>query len=138
MTSLDQNTTRQIFFDTWYKHIHHLPLEPIESLLINIILLHPEYHHLLDQPEEYQFTEFNENNPFLHLSLHLALREQLSINRPKGITAIYKTLCEEIQDSHLAEHKMIECLANLLCGAQKSGKKVEEHVYLEYLQKLIK
>ena len=112
-----------------------MPVEPLESQLIEIILLHPEYHALLNEPENLQADQFTETNPFLHMSLHLALREQVSTNRPKGILEIYQAVCSQFQDVHLAEHHMMECLANILWQAQQSGQMPDEQVYLELLKR---
>ncbi len=134
MTERDE--LRQVFFEAWRKHQAHLPIEPLEAHIIEIILLHPEYHELLAHPEKYQTENFSETNPFLHLSLHLALREQINTNRPIGITAIYNTLCQKYPDPHHAEHKMLECLGQILWDAQQRGKMPDEQYYLETLKKL--
>jgi len=98
MFSSDRDAMRKIFFEAWRKHQEKLPLEQLEAQLIDIILFHPEYQVLLDNPEQYQTVDFDETNPFLHLSLHLAIREQIKTNRPAGVTAIYETLCQHLQD----------------------------------------
>lgn len=131
----DRMEMRKVFFEAWRKHKENLLLEPIEAQLIDIMLLHPEYHEWLNQSEDYQTADFKEHNPFLHLSLHLALREQLSTNRPEGITEIYAKLCKKFQDQHVAEHKMLACLEEILWEAQTSGKMPEEKVYLEKLRR---
>jgi hypothetical protein len=137
MFSSDRDAMRKIFFDAWRKHQEKIPLEPLEAQLIDIILLHPEYQALLDNPEQFQAVNFDETNPFLHLSLHLAIREQIKTNRPLGVTAIHETLCQRWQDTHLVEHNMFECLAQLLWEAQQSGKMADEETYLEKLRMLI-
>ncbi len=131
----DRDDARSVFFEAWRKHQEHLPVEPLEAQIIEIILMHPEYHELLDHPEEYQSADFGETNPFLHLSLHLALREQISTNRPSGIAAVYAELSQQCQDPHLAEHKMAECLAQIIWDAQL-GKAPDEQYYLEMLRKI--
>jgi len=133
---MNRDSTRKLFFDAWQKHIERLPVEPLEAQVIEIVLHHPEYQELLLDPETYQHIDFDETNPFLHLSLHLALREQIQTNRPNGIAVIYKTLCEKYQDTHVVEHKMLECLAQILWDAQQSGRMAEESYYLECLRKI--
>lgn len=133
---MNRDTSRKLFFDAWHKHLKQLPVEPLEAQVIEIILHHPEYHKLLSDPETYQNVDFDETNPFLHLGLHLALHEQVQTNRPNGITVIYKTLCEKYQDRHLVEHKLLECLAQILWDAQHAGSMPEESYYLDCLKKI--
>ena len=105
-------------------------------MIVEIILLHPEYHALFDHPELPLPTELQETNPFLHISLHLALREQISTDRPAGIKAIYANLCQALQDPHRAEHRMLDCLGQILWDAQQMGKLPDEGYYLEMLRKV--
>ena len=127
---------RKVFFEAWRKHKNNLPIEALEAQLIDIILLHPEYHELLKAPDDFQAADFDETNPFLHLSLHLAVREQINTNRPLGIKTVYENLCKKNSDAHVVEHKMLECLGQILWDAQSSGKMPEEDFYLESLKKL--
>jgi hypothetical protein len=138
MTLPNREATRKPFFDAWRKYNSRLLLSPLETQIVAVILLHPEYHALLTDPETYQSADFTENNPFLHLGLHLALREQINTNRPKGINTIYKNLCHQYQDEHIAEHHMLECLSKTLWEAQQSGTIIDEQQYLEQLQRIIK
>lgn len=136
MFSSDRGEYRKIFFDAWHKHKEKKLLEPLEAQLIEIILLHPEYQTVLDDPANNQTKDFNASNPFLHMSLHLGIREQVSTNRPAGIKEVYLQLSDKYQDVHKAEHKMMEYLAKLLWDAQQSGKMPDETEYLEGLKKL--
>lgn len=133
MTERDE--LRKIYLDSWQQYKNKRPLEPLQAQIIEIILLHPEYHTLLDNPDAYHY-DFSEHNPFLHLGLHLALREQVATNRPRGIAVIYKTLCERFDDILFAEHKMIDCLADILWDAERSGKAASEEIYLEKLKNI--
>ena len=125
---------RKVFFNAWRKYKQQLPVEPLEAQLIEIISLHPEYHTLLEQPENTPIEE--ESNPFLHMSLHLALREQIATNRPVGIKTLYHALGERFGDNHMAEHQMMEQLADTLWQAQQSGVMPDEKMYLEKLMRL--
>lgn len=136
MYTAERDECRKVFFESWYKYNNKLLLEPLEAKLIEIILLHPEYHPLLNDPKNIQFNDFVEHNPFLHMSLHLALHEQITTNRPNGIKQIYSTICSKLNDYHSAEHKMIDCLAQLLWDAQQMGRMPDESEYLQNLQKL--
>lgn len=134
----DRNTARRIFFDTWRKYQANELLEPLEQQLVHIILMHPEYHGLLNHPEQYlereYFPEMGETNPFLHMALHMSIVEQISTDRPAGITALYQELLAEKSDPHEVEHGMMECLAEMLWQAQRSGKMIEEKDYLDCLK----
>ena len=135
MYTNNRETYRQAFFIVWQKYQKKLPLESVEAHLIDIILLHPEYHPLLDKAAAYQNQEFAiEENPFFHMSLHLALREQIQTNRPMGIKAIQQQLIEKYFDAHDVEHKMMQCLAQIMWEAQQNGTMPEEQVYLEKLR----
>jgi hypothetical protein len=132
----ERDELRKVFFESWRKHQSRLPIEPLEAQLIDIILMHPEYHDLLNQPENVAIENFNETNPFLHMSLHLAIREQVATNRPQGIQLIYEKLCEKYSDVHIAEHHILECLADMLWQAQQNDKMPDEKIYLERLKQL--
>jgi hypothetical protein len=132
----ERDELRKIFFASWQKHQLQLPVEPLEVQLIEIILLHPELHELLNQPENFLAENFGSANPFLHLSLHLALREQVGTNRPPGIQKIYAKLCRQFNDVHLAEHHMLDCLEEILWIAQKENKNPDEQRYFEMLSRL--
>lgn len=136
MFSHDRDEYRKVFFESWRKHQTEQFLEPLEGQLVEIMLLHPEYHALLNQAENYQTKDFSEDNPFLHMSLHLGIREQVATNRPAGIREVYLQLCEKNQNVHLAEHQMMEYLATVLWEGQKNGKMLDEQEYLEGLKKL--
>lgn len=138
MYTNNRDTYRQTFFIAWEKHLKKLPIEPIEAQLIEIILLHPEYHVFLEQPASYQAQEFSlEENPFMHMSLHLAILEQIQVDRPKGIKFIYQELIKKIGNNHDVLHQMMGCLAKILLDAQQTGEMSDEKKYLEKLQKNI-
>ena len=128
----DRNESRKIFFTAWQKHLQKLPVEPLESQIIAIILAHPEYHALFSNPDDFQQQDFDETNPFLHVSLHLAVREQIATDRPTGIKHVFQKLGGNIT----AEHKMMECLAQMLWNIQHAGATADEEIYLETLKKL--
>ena|SRR5579872_5118576 len=136
MYSAERHELRNVFFEAWRKYENQLVIEPLEEKIVNIILKHPEYHVLLNDKEYSHTKDFVEANPFLHMSLHLALDEQINTNRPFGIQTIYRNLCIKFSDTHLAEHQMMECLAEILWEMQRSGKMIDEKEYLENLKKL--
>jgi hypothetical protein len=132
----DRNAARNVFFESWRKHNAKEVLEPLEAQIVDLILLHPEYHDVFSNPDNFQEADFDSANPFLHLSLHLAVREQISINRPVGMTAVFQALCVKLQNPHDAEHRILECLGRVLWEAQQSGKPADEEAYLEMLRKI--
>ncbi|MDR3490440.1 MAG: DUF1841 family protein [Gammaproteobacteria bacterium] len=138
MFSNNRTEMRKIFFTAWNKHQQHLLIDGLDKQLVEIILLHPEYQSILNHPEKFQDYDFGTENPFLHMSLHLAIREQVNTNRPLGIATIYKNLSEKLQDTQQAEHRMLECLENFLWETQQSGNAPDEKKYLMRLEELEK
>ncbi len=125
---------RQAFYEAWQKYLKQLPLTILENQMVEIILIHPEYHDLLSNNEQLQKQEFKlEENPFFHMSLHMAIREQIRSDRPKGIALIHQQLLQKYVDQADVEHKMITCLAQTLWQAQQTGHPPEE---IDYLNKL--
>jgi hypothetical protein len=129
---------REFFFETWRKYRAGEPLAGLEALALEVILAHPEYHRVLEDRErssarEY-FPELGETNPFLHLSLHLALEEQLSIDQPPGIAPRFAALAARRGDRHTALHEAIECLAEMLWRSQRDHAPPDAAAYLECLK----
>ncbi|HUG72882.1 MAG TPA: DUF1841 family protein [Steroidobacteraceae bacterium] len=130
---------RRRYADAWRRHRDGLPLEPLDAQIADVIGLHPEYHALLENPDALQreFTvEQGLVNPFLHMGLHLGLREQLATDRPGGIRQIHITLAQRLGDPHEAEHRMVDVLAETLWEAQRAGRPPDEQGYLERLGRL--
>ena len=104
--------------------------------------MHPEYHVVLDEPERYleqaYFPEMGETNPFLHMSLHLSVLEQIGIDQPTGITQAYQKLQQKYQDVHHAQHDLMDCLAETLWQAQRDGKSPDAEVYLNCMQQKVR
>lgn len=136
MPTAERDNMRQVFFDTWNKHQKKEILEPLEAQIAAIVLQHPEYHEFLSHTENLEQDHFQEQNPFFHMSLHLALREQITTDRPAGIKAIYSKLCLSLVDTHIVEHRMMDCLCAILWEAQTKGKMPDEKNYLEMLLRL--
>lgn len=130
---------RRMFFEVWRKQQAGGPLSALESIVADVIRMHPEYHRLLDADpgktlDRDWLPEGGETNPFLHMGLHIAIHEQLSIDRPPGVRAAYSTLLQHHGDPHQAEHAMLECLAETLWRGQCEGRLPDEHAYLRCLQ----
>lgn len=124
--------TRQHFFTTWAKHRANQPLDQLESQLLAVILQHPEYHATLEQQDlDYRYQpEQGMSNPFLHMGLHLALRDQIAMDRPAGIKTVIQNLLNKHQDEHQVEHLCIEQLALSLWNAQRNQQVPDEQAYL--------
>jgi hypothetical protein len=128
--SQDRKKQREFLAKSWQKYTSNKPLEPLEKQLVSIIEIHPEYHNLIDNIESDYFPEQGEVNPFLHISLHLALRDQLSINHPKGVKEVYQKLSKQYKDSHEVEHLMMECIAEMIYISQKNNTAIDHESYL--------
>lgn len=137
----DRTRTRQLFRSAWQKRLNDEPLEPLEKQIVSLLEEHPEYHKLLTSDDavlDQDFTaEHGHENPFLHLSLHLALREQVGTNRPAGIASLTRSLLLKHGDGHTVEHLMIEKLGLYLWEAQRQKRAPNEAAYLESLHELL-
>lgn len=135
MYTNNREAYRQAFFTVWQKYQKKWPLDALEQQLIEVILLHPEYHSLLDKPQAFKGQEFAlEENPFFHMSLHMAIREQIRTNRPVGIAPLYQQLLVKHNDVMAVEHKMMTCLTDIMWNAQQQGKAPDEAVFLAKLR----
>jgi hypothetical protein len=131
---------RRMYLDAWRKFTARAPLEPLEAQLAAVIAEHPEYVTWLESGEKALSAEFTpeagRQNPFLHMGLHLAIREQVATDRPAGIAEVHQKLSARLGDAHAAEHTMLEALAEALWEAQRSGRPPDEQAYLERLRTL--
>jgi len=132
---------RAFFVEAWRRRCGNLPAEPLQVLVADVIELHPEYHELLEDPDamlDRDWTPENgESNPFLHMGLHIAIREGAAADRPAGIRALRERLIALADDEHDADHGMMECLAETLWEAQRAGLPPDEQGYLERVRRLI-
>ena len=134
MFSPSREEVRETFFAAWRKYRAGEPIVGIEALAVDVILHHPEYHELLSHPDRYRDRDYvDESNPFLHMSLHMALEEQLSIDQPPGIVQRFATLTSTFQDRHEALHQALECLAETVWRAQRNHAPPDAAAYLECL-----
>ncbi|MPQ75815.1 DUF1841 family protein [Hydrogenovibrio sp. JE_KL2] len=136
----ERDRLRQFYVDTWQKARNNEPLDAMETLVARVIEMHPEYHAMLTNSQHLgnnYFPEMGETNPFLHMGMHLGLQEQVSMDRPVGIQAVYKKLGERLRDVHETEHAMMECLAEAMWQAQRNQTEPDEQAYLKCLQALL-
>lgn len=138
MFNPSREQVRLFFCEAWRKHCARLILEGAEVTAAGLIEQHPEYHALLENPEaavEQEFTpESGQMNPFLHLSLHLAIADQISIDQPAGIRSAYQALRQKLE-VHDAEHAVLECLGEALWRAQQNGGAIDAEQYLETVRR---
>lgn len=136
MFNPSRDEVREMFFGAWRKYREGMPLTGMEGAALDVTLLHPEYHGVLDAPERYRDRDYtDEANPFLHMSLHLALEEQLSIDQPPGIGERFQVLLSKFHDRHDALHEALECLAETLWRAQRDRAPPDAAAYLSCLER---
>ena len=111
----------------------------MEVIALEVILLHPEYHGILEDPEQYLDKDYSPEmgvtNPFLHMVMHIAIKEQLSINQPVGICERFDKLLKNTRDEHDAAHQMMECLAEMIWQAQRNQAAPDVSKYFECLDR---
>jgi hypothetical protein len=131
---------RRVYIDAWRKHREGVPMEPLEAQVADVIALHPEYQAALENPDAVVDRDYSpeggQSNPFLHMGLHLAVRDQVATDRPPGIRQAFATVAARLGSAHDAEHRIIECLAEALWEAQRAGRPPDEQAYLERVKAL--
>lgn len=138
----DRDAGRRFFFRVWHKYRQQCEqLEPLEVLVLGVILDHPEYHHYLNNEEDTMSSEFTPEsdrvNPFLHMGMHITIKEQVGSDRPAGISGLYHALLQGgWADAHELEHTMMECLGDVLWQAQRANTMPDEYAYMECLKRL--
>ena len=134
----DRSELRRMYADAWQKRVESLPMSPLEAQIAAVIEQHPEYEQAVtgDDLDRDYTPEGGQTNPFLHMGLHLGIREQVATDRPVGIASVYRELASRMGDPHAAEHQMIECLAETLWEAQSQNIAPDEARYLERLRRL--
>jgi len=138
MFNPSRDQVRLFFCDAWKKHLERLPLVGAEVTAVDLAARHPEYHALLSDSKgalEKEWTpEGGQMNPFLHLSLHLAIHEQVSIDQPPGIRAAFDSLRARMEP-HDAEHVLLECLAETIWRAQRDGTAMDALAYVDAVRR---
>jgi hypothetical protein len=138
MFSPTRDQSREFLFDLWGKHREGRPLTPLEAMALDIVLEHPEYHRVLEDRERYLEREWKpeggEANPFLHIAMHLAIEEQVSIDQPPGIRALVETIAARRGSMHDARHDVMECLAEVIWQAQRNATGFDNSSYLQCLE----
>ncbi|MBN8767065.1 MAG: hypothetical protein ABT22_09725 [Thiobacillus sp. SCN 64-317] len=139
MFNPSRDQVRQFFFGVWAKYQAGQPLAGAEQPALDAVLAHPEYHALLDQPDRYQdrdyLPESGETNPFLHLSMHLAITEQLSVDQPPGLRERYERLLKQAGNAMAAQHEVMDCLGEMIWQAQRHQTAFDSLAYLNCLDR---
>ena len=130
---------REFLFELWEKHRAGAELTALESMALAVVLEHPEYHAILGDRSRYLERDWKpeggETNPFLHLQMHLAIEEQLSIDQPPGIRAAVEALARKHDSMHDARHDVMDCLAEAIWNAQRHGAPFDNASYLDCLRR---
>ena len=137
-----RDQARDFLFEAWRKYRVEEPLTAMDAMAVEIISLHPEYHAMLDDRERFLASyrdrdyppEFGETNPFLHLNMHLSIREQVSIDQPAGVRGFHVALAKKLGSALAAEHEMMDCLAEMIWHAQRHHTAPDAQIYLGCLQ----
>ncbi|MDO9596969.1 MAG: DUF1841 family protein [Azoarcus sp.] len=133
MFNPSRDQVRNFFIDAWRKHRAREVLTPLETIAADIVQSHSEYHKVVEDPEsvERDFTpDDGQVNPFLHLSLHLAIEEQLSIDQPPGLRAAFDAACARHGERHAALHDVLECLGETMFNAQRNNAAPDGMAYI--------
>jgi len=136
--SPSRDDARNFLFETWRKRRAGELLTPLEDLAAQLILRHPEFHPVLEDPQRHQgqdyLPEHGSTNPFLHLMMHLTIEEQISIDQPTGIRRHFARLTHKFESEHDAQHRMMECLGEMIWQAQRNGTSPDAAIYLSCLE----
>ena len=135
MFTPSQDDVRRFFCTAYEKHRSNAILTPLEAIARDWIAQHPEYHaHLSDLEHALGASypvERGASNPFLHLSMHLSIAEQISIDQPPGIRAAHLALARKLDSEHAAHHEIMECLGQMMWTSQREGLPPDGAAYVE-------
>ena len=130
-----QNDVRRFICGAWHKLRTGLPLDAMEAQIASWLNAHPEYDADFSDVEaalaKVYAVEEGRTNPFLHLSMHLSISEQVSIDQPRGIRQAVELLAAKRGDLHAAQHEVMECLGEMIWASQRSGQPPDPHAYLD-------
>ena len=139
MFAPSQNDVRRFFCATQEKRRTGAPLTPLEAMASDWIAEHPEYHGELSDVDAALAAVFDveagRTNPFLHLSMHLSISEQIGIDQPRGIKQAFELLAARRGSAHAAQHEVMECLGEMLWASQRSGLPPDGERYIECVRR---
>jgi hypothetical protein len=136
---MSRDQLREMYRSAWRKFKTQQTLSPLDKQIVAVISEHPEYRVIVESAAA-DLANYSPRsgqlNPWLHMGLHLAIREQVATDRPAGIADVHARLARQAGGAHEAEHRMLDTLATAMFDAQRSGKPPDENVYLEHLRSL--
>jgi hypothetical protein len=139
MFTPSQHDVRRFFCESYRKHRDNQILTPMEAIARDWIVQHPEYADALDDVNAALAADYSveqgQSNPFLHLSMHLSIAEQISIDQPPGIRAAFVALAQRLGSEHEAHHHMMECLGEMIWTSQRSGLPPDGVTYVECVKR---
>jgi hypothetical protein len=142
MFNPSRDEARRFFIEAWKKRRDGTPGSPMEAVVADVIEAHPEYHPLYELGEDGLTKEWTpeagETNPFLHINLHVAVREQVSVDQPQGIRALHMALASRLGDLFEADHRVMDCLAEQIWQNQRNGVAFSNDLYLDCVRKQLK
>jgi hypothetical protein len=137
MFNPNRDESRDFLFEAWRKYNANEPLTALEAIAVGVIAEHPEYHALLTNRDKFMARDYapeaGETNPFLHISMHIAIREQIAIDQPHGVLNTHTQLTQKLDSAMKAEHEMMDCLAEMIWQAQRNRTAPDAAVYLRCL-----
>ena len=139
MFTPSQEDVRRFFCAVHAKQSSGQPMDALETLAGQWVAEHPEYQADLSDAEAavarmYE-VEAGKTNPFLHLSMHLSISEQCSIDQPRGIRQAVELLAARRQSLHDAHHEAMECLGTMIWESQRSGLPPDGQAYIDAIQR---
>ena len=139
MFTPSSDDVRRFFCDAYRKQRDHEILSPIEAIAGDWIAEHPEHHEVLGDAEAALSRDYSveggQANPFLHLSMHLSIAEQISIDQPPGIRAACRALAQKLGSEHEAQHEVMECLGQMIWNSQRAGLPPDTAFYVECVRR---
>ncbi len=134
-----RDDARKFLFESWRKFQAKEVLTPLEGIVAQLIVKHPEYHTILEDVDRYQDKDYQpekgDTNPFLHLMMHLTIEEQISIDQPAGVRNHFTRLTQKFGSEHDAQHQIMDCLGEMMWQAQRYKTQPDATIYLACLEK---
>jgi hypothetical protein len=139
MFTPSQHDVRRFFCETFRKDRANEILTPLEAIARDWVAQHPEYADVLTDADAALAADYSveggQTNPFLHLSMHLSIQEQISIDQPPGIRQAFNTLARRLGSEHEAHHQIMECLGEMVWNSQRSGLPPDGAAYVECVKR---
>jgi hypothetical protein len=139
MFTPSQHDVRRFFCETFRKQRANEVLTPLEAIARDWIVQHPEYEDVLADIDAALAADYSvergQSNPFLHMSMHLSIAEQISIDQPPGIRAAFIGLAQRLGSEHEAHHQIMECLGEMIWTSQRSGLPPDGAAYIECVKR---